>query len=180
MRAMPSTPADGAEGSPDGAVSAPAAGSEQWRFSNWPLRTKLLATILPLALLPLITLWLLNNATDALRGDIEESSQSEATALKRQLENTTAKIAQEELIVAGSAEAVVFGTPSGRNAFLVRLNSVWGYPRIDAFDPSGAWVGGTTETGPAANPADRDWFQTASQLQAGEVVFSDAQSPPGG
>src|SRR5712692_773743 len=173
MRATPSTPTDGA-------VTPPAAGRERWRFADWPLRTKLLATILPLALLPLITLLLLGNTTETLTAEVKEKSQSEASALKRQLENTTAKIAQEVLIVAGSADAVVFGTPSGRNAFLVRLNSEWGYPRIDAFDPSGSWVGGTTETGPAANPADRDWFRTATQLPAVEVVFSDAQPSPGG
>src|SRR5207244_1736803 len=116
--------------------------------------------------------------------NVNEGAASRAAALQRQLANATAKVAQEVQIVVNSADAVIYGTPAGRNAFLVRLNGVWQYNRIDAYDANGAWVAGTTETPQGvgsistqadptgASRADRQPFVLSRQQPLGTTTYT--------
>jgi methyl-accepting chemotaxis protein len=161
-------------------VAEPEPAPRHGGFADWPLRAKILATVLPLVIVPLAILGLLLNTTSTLTANVEESAASRAAALQRQLANATAKVAQEVQIVVNSADAVIYGTPSGRNAFLARLNGVWQYTRIDAYDASGTWVGGTTEKEQGPSPVETAWYRAATQLSPGEVVFSAPEITPGG
>src|SRR5262249_26895986 len=57
---------------------------------------------------------------------------------------------------------------------------VGGYAGSRASAAPGAGGGAPPAPGPPANPPARDWFRPPAQPPAGEVVFSDPQSPPGG
>src|SRR4051812_45035706 len=106
--------------SPADAPTDPAAPTEsQGRggFADWPLRTKLLATILPLALVPLLilTLLTLSNTSDALTSTVEQNARASAATIQEQLEQGTARVAQDAVLTANLAETAVFGTqPSSR------------------------------------------------------------------
>ncbi len=170
-----------ADSTTDTVEPAPAGGRRG--FADWPLRTKLLATILPLAVVPLLLLTLLSLTTtsQALTSSVEQNTSATTSTLQQQLEQGTARVAQDAQLAADLAETAVFGTqPTSRAIFLTTLNGVWGYAAIDAYDPSGAWVAGTTGTPPAASPVDRDWFQSALKLSRGEVYFSDYEAAADG
>ncbi len=161
----------------------PAPAGHRRGFADWPLRTKLLATILPLAVVPLLLLTLitLTTTSDALTSSVEQNARASAATLQQQLDQGTARVAQDVLVAANLAETAVFGTqPTSRALFLTTLNGVWNYATIDAYDPSGAWVAGTRGSPPATSPVDRDWFQSALQLSRGEVYFSDYEALPDG
>jgi methyl-accepting chemotaxis protein len=172
MRVMTDTPVD---------AESQAAPGRRGGFADWPLRTKLLATILPLAVIPLLLLTLIGVSTisDALTSSVEQNARASATTLQQQLDQGTARVAQDALLAASLAETAVFGTqPTSRTVFLNSLNGVWGYAAIEAYDPTGAWVAGTRGAPEGASPADRDWFQNALRLGRGEVYFSDYEMLP--
>jgi methyl-accepting chemotaxis protein len=156
---------------------------QAWRFGDWPLRTKLLAAMIPLAVVPLLlsSLLSLTAATEALTRSVEQNARVTASTLQQQIEQGTGRVAQDTLLAANLAESLVYGTqPTSRLSFLTTLNGVSGYSTIDAYDPSGVWVAGTVGMPPATSPVDTDWFQNALNLPRGEVYFSDYQTAADG
>src|SRR3954467_6668181 len=150
-------------------------------FADWPLRPKLLAAMVPLAVLPLLILTLLGvrSTSDALSANVEQNARASATTLQQQLEQGTNRVAQDALLGANLAETAVFGTqPTSRAAFLNTLNTVWRYAPIEPYAPTGAWVAGTRGAPAGSGPTDRDWFQNALRLSNGQVYFSDYEIAP--
>src|SRR4051794_1506844 len=86
-----------------------AQGGVRGGFADWPLRTKLLATILPLAVFPLLLLTLLGvkSTSDALTANVEQNARASATTLQQQLEQGTNRVAQDALLGANLAETAV-------------------------------------------------------------------------
>ncbi|MBX5491732.1 MAG: methyl-accepting chemotaxis protein [Chloroflexi bacterium] len=149
-------------------------------FADWPLRYKLLVPILAVSLIPLLVLLALavTYASGALQERARADAASDTLKVRAALENATAKVAQDLLIVSNASESAVYGSqPVTRNAFLAGLNSVWQYQEIAAYDGSGIWIGGTNPQN-NENVAGREWFQQALGLPAGAVVFSDPDIAP--
>src|SRR5579883_3152787 len=112
-----------ADSTTDTVEPAPAGGRRG--FADWPLRTKLLATILPLAVVPLLLLTLLSLTTtsQALTSSVEQNTSATTSTLQQQLEQGTARVAQDAQLAADLAETAVFGTqPTSRAIFLTTLN----------------------------------------------------------
>src|SRR5215208_1110905 len=137
---------------PDRMAGATLVRRQAWRFGDWPLRTKLLATMIPLAVVPLLlsSLLSLTAASEALTRSVEQNARVTASALQQQIEQGTGRVAQDTLLAANLAETLVYGTkPTSRMSFLTTLNGVLASATIDAYDPSGVWVAGTGGMPPA-------------------------------
>ncbi|HEX2282287.1 MAG TPA: methyl-accepting chemotaxis protein, partial [Thermomicrobiales bacterium] len=144
------------------------------RFQDWSVRTKVLALLLPLTIVPLLVIGVLldNRSSAALEDEAIQGLQSQANASTSALNNAIDKVAQDTVLL--STKNDLFFQSASTQARVAILNDhdgIWQYGDIALFTTDGDVNVATGDN--YVNQTEEAYWDEVIGLPAGQVYFSD-------